>query len=328
MTDQSLMDVNTTNTTTSPILISELVPFYDIFYYMTVSFHAITFVFGILSNSIYCTVIIRYPKFRKPFNLLAFALAVSDLLASLISVPLVDALVNYHYKARSLQTPICKASVLVMNILKWFSVLLMTEIAIIRAKSVLSTVRWTIQEKHIVVMVLLNISVIIPLSIHRAFLTESNICYPADSNLNALLNMSVFISFFTILFLGYVIIIIEAKRRAALMPQSSRNRGATKFEISTIQACAAVVGTYIVCHAPCVTFTALVYEEVVPWSYFYHSLMEAVFQLPYVFDSLILTVSSSEYRKHIVGLLSGVRRRSPNRPNSTSESTDTKLTSN
>ncbi len=105
MTDQSPMDVN----------IIPLHRQYHIFYNMTVSLH---FVLGILSNSLYCTVIIRYPQFRKSFNLFAFALSVSDLLASLISMPLVNALVNYHYQTRSVETPICKISVLAINLFK------------------------------------------------------------------------------------------------------------------------------------------------------------------------------------------------------------------
>ena len=305
MTDQPSMDVNTSNATTSPVWISELVPNYDIFYYMTVSLHATTFVFGIISNSLYCTVIIRYPQFRKSFNLLAFALSVSDLLASLISIPLVNALVNYHYQTRSVETPICKISVLAINLFKWYSVLLMTEIAIIRAKSILSTVRWTISQRNIVLLVFVNIILTIPFSIYRTYFTESNICYPTKNDRNVMVNTGLGISFFIAIFIGYVLITIEAKRRAAKMPQSSRNQ-ATRFEISTLQACGAVVGTYILCHFPYFTYTALVYTEVVQSSYYYHSFCVSIFQLPYAFNSLILTVSSSAYRKHIVRTLSSV----------------------
>ncbi len=305
MTDQPPMDVNTLNATASPVWISELVPYCDMFYYMTVSLHVITFILGILSNSLYCTVIIRYPQFRKSFNLLAFALAVSDLLASMISVPLVDTLVNYHYQTRSLDTPICKINILAVNLFKWFSVLLMIEIAVIRAKSILSTTRWTISVRHIVHLVFFNISLTIPFSIYRTFLNKNIICYPLKYPHNALVNTSIGVSFFTVLLIGYVLIIIEAKRRAAKMPESSRNR-ANRFEISTLRACAAVVGSYILCHFPYFIYTALVYIEVVQSSYYYHAFFVSVFQLTYAFNSLILTISSSEYRKHIVRILCSV----------------------
>ena len=285
---------------TQPVLLSH----HFALFYMTCFLHIFVCTFGFLSNGLFCIVIVYYPRLQTPFNALAWALSIGDFLGSVISIPIAQVLVQYHHRTLSLETPLCQLNVFFLNLCKWSATLIMTEMAVIRAKCVFAKRVWQIPFSKIKLILLFNTVATSVFSIYRAYFSKTIICFQHDINRmeHMLINIGVFLGLFLLLIIGYIILSVTTRKRGAAIAR--RDRNTNRFEIATLQAGALIVTSYLVCHLPYISYTVmlslrLTYDD----SYYTHSFFVSIFSLCFVVDSLILSVTSSEYRKHACLLL-------------------------
>ena len=278
-------------------------PVYWYHYYMlywTLSVHVFVFLFGGFNNSLFCFTFIRYKRLQTPFNAMSFALCMNDLVASVFAMPFSHALAQYQHWFHSLQTPLCNINACFLNFCKWNAVLIMVEMAVIRARMVFATRVWLIKKRTVTIIILCNILVSGSFSVYRSYLGTINIC---EENQNSekghlLMNSGVFLTLFTGLLLGYATLAIVTHRRAKEI--SRRDRGSNRYQIATIRSCAIIVIGYTLFHFPYITYAFLLYGGVVDdQTYYTHSFFVSFFAFVYVADSVILLATSSLYRKHI-----------------------------
>ena len=294
------MDMNVTNATNSTKEPTSILPYHYWMLYITLTLQLVLFVFGSLSNTLFCVIFIRYPRLQTPFNMLAFALCANDLLAS-VATPFGSAATILQHITKSLETTLCRYySCFFMNLCKWFAVLVMVEMAVIRARCVLATRRYMVKKRTICVLIVLNYFASGAFSTYRCFLSNNSVC---DQNNNEdtssrLLNISVFLALFIILALGYAILMVVTHRRATNIRSNNR------YEIATLRACAIIVLTYLGLHLPYITQTILLHIGInEDRSYYTHNFLVCIFMMSHLADSFILLITSTQYRKHIKLLL-------------------------
>ena len=286
------------------------------FYHQYMFYHALTIqlvicVFGILSNGLFGVTFIRYPNLQTPFNTLAFALTVNDFFASLIAMPIVHALGHYQHTTKSLKTPLCDFNIFNINLFKWNAVLLMTEMAILRARCVFASRTYRLKKSKINALILCNILVSLAFSAYKS-ISKSNICHRISEQSNGrrydmVTNITVFLSLYLVLVIAYAILAIVTHRRAAAIAR--RDRSSNRFEIATLRACAITVVCHIVFHLPYLFYTlALHFGISDDHSYYANAYVTSYFGVNNVINSFVLIATSTQYRKHIMLLL---RRRQP-----------------
>ena len=280
-------------------------------FYHTLTIQLVICICGILSNGLFGVTFIRYPNLRTPFNTLAFALCLSDFFASLIAMPTVHALGHYQHRTKSLKTPLCNFNVFNINFFKWNTILLMTEMAILRARCVFASRAYRISKSKINVLISCNILVSMAFSTYRS-ISKNSICYTISEQFKGrrydmFTNITVFLSLYFIFAIAYAVLAIVTHRRAAAIAR--RDRSSNRYEIATLRACAITVVCHIVFHFPYLFYTlALHFEISDDHSYYANAYIASYFGVNYVINSFVLIATSSQYRKHIVLLL---RRRKP-----------------
>ncbi len=268
--------------------------------YFTLSVHVFVFLCGGFNNSLFCVTFIRYKRLQTPFNAMALALCINDFITSILGMPLSHALAQYQHRFHSLQTPLCNLNACVLNLCKWNAVLIMTEMAVIRARMVFATRLWLLKKRTVVMIITGNILVSGTFSVYRSYFTKINVCTdnstPEKGHL--LMNSGVFLGLFTGLIIGYVILVIVTHNRASAM--SRRDRGSNRYEITTIRSCLIIVISYTAFHLPYIIYSCLVYYGVTDdQTYYTHSFFVSFFAFVNVADSVILLSTSSLYRKYI-----------------------------
>ena len=298
------MDMNVTNAINSTKEPTDfpMLPYHYWMLYITLALQLVLFVFGSLSNTLFCVIFIRYPRLHTPFNMLAFALCANDLLAS-ITVPVGSARTLLQHTTRSVETPLCKYyNCFFLNLCKWFAVLIMVEMAVIRARCVIANRRYQVHKRTIQILIVLNCLASGAFSAYRCIFSNNSICIQnnnQDMGHSRLLNISVFLSLFIILALGYATLTVVTHRRA-----TASGRSNNRYEIATLRASAIIVLTYLGLHLPYITHTILLHIGInEDRSYYTHNFLAQILLMSYLADSFILLITSSEYRKHIKLLL-------------------------
>ena len=218
-------------------------PIYWYHYYMhywTLSVHVFVFLFGGFNNALFCFIFIKYKRLQTPFNAMSFALCMTDLTASVVVMPVEFALAQYQHRVQSLQTPLCYINVCLHNFCKWNAVLIMVEMAVIRARMVFATRLWILKKKAVVIIILCNILASGSFSVYRSYFSTFNICdHPNPEKGPLVINFAVFYSLFTGLLIGYATLAIVTHRRASEI--SRRDRGSNRYDLATIRSCAIIV---------------------------------------------------------------------------------------
>lgn len=268
-----------------------------ILFYVTCFLYITIFVFGCLSNALFCSIIMHYRQLHTPFNALAFMLSLNNLFGSLTAAPSGFILTYVYHKTSSVETPFCKLSVFFFNFWKWPGVLIMAEIAIIRARCIFSKRTRSISFKKIKMMVVMNIVLSSVFATYRSYLSDMNICMEKYKPDSMIVNVITWLLLFTVLLLGYNILNIAAWRKTRTLSRAERH--GKRFEIATLKASSIIVSCYLVCHMPTIIYSLYIaYTETSYW-FCLHSLFVSILSLTFVIDALILTVSSSQYRKHV-----------------------------
>ncbi len=281
--------------------------------FFTLSAHVFVFIFGGFNNSLFCFTFVRYKRLQTPFNAMAFALCINDFVASIMAMPVSHALAQYQHRFHSLQTPLCNLNALLLNMCKWNAVLIIMEMAVIRARMVFASRLWQLKQRTVVVLISGNILASGAFSVYRSYLNNNiNICTensPMKKG-HMLMNCGLFLGFFTNLIICYVVLCIVTHRRASAI--SRRDRGSNRYEIATLRSCAIIVISYTVFDFPYIIYSYLLYLGVTEdQTYYTHSFFISFVSFVYVADSFIFLATSSLYRKHIGMSLHSICNRTP-----------------
>ena len=186
------------------------------------------------------------------------------------------------------------------------AVLLMTEMAIIRARCVFASRTYRLTKSKINAMILFNILVSLSFSTYKS-LSKNNICSEISQQFKGrrkdmLTNITVFLSLYLILVIAYAVLAIVTHHRAAAIAR--RDRSSNRYEIATLRACAITVVFHILFHLPYLFYTlALHFGISDDNSYYANAYTTSFFGVNNVINSFILIATSSQYRKHIMLLL-------------------------
>ena len=305
---------NVTNSTNfSSFVEGELLLDHYVLLYSIWAIQYFVIIFGCLGNSLFCVTIIRYPRLHTPFNALAFALSVGDLLTSATAVPLNHALSRHFVQYGTIyDTPLCYSGTFLLNVFKWNSVLIMTEMAILRARVVFSKVVDPLRRRTVVKLIVGNVFATSAFSTYRTFFNKNNVCASRETdNGNRLLNIAVFSFLYVNLIISYVILSTFIHYRSVAMPDGARNPN--RYEIATIRASAIIVTSYLVAHLPYIVYTLFLHFGVATdTSFLLHTFLTNIFSLCNVSDTVIFSVISSQYREHVFLLLRGTRTKTKN----------------
>ncbi len=280
-------------------------PIYWYYYYMlywNLSVHVFVFLVGGFNNSLFCFTFFRYKRLQTSFNAMSFALCATDLIASVVVMPLEFALAQYQHRVQSLQTPLCYIDVCLHNFCKWNAVLIMVEMAIIRARIVFARRVWILRKRTVAVAILCNILASGSFSVYRTYFGTINLCdkeeNPNPDTTPEMINAVAFISLFTGLLIGYATLAIVTHHRASNM--SRQERGGNRYDIATIRSCAIIVISYTIFHLPFLTYAFLLYGGITDdQTHYTRSFFVSFFEFVYVDDFLILLATSSLYRSHV-----------------------------
>ena len=290
----------------------EFFSYHYVMYCFTITTQLLVFLFGTLSNMLLCTTVVYFQRLHSPFNGLVFALSVGNFLASVIAMPIAFTLVRHQHMYKSLQTALCPLTSFLFNLFKWHTVLIMAEMAIIRARIVCISRRWRPSKRTFIIIEITNVAATFSFALYRIF-SNNNICvkYHADDQNHTLVNLTVFLILYVTLVIGYVILsVITHKRAAASEDADGRNRRFynNRFEIATLRASFSIVISYLLLHLPYIVYTLTLHFELTnDQSYYTHSFLVSICFLNTVTDTIILLMTSSVYRKHVC-LLLGIER--------------------
>ena len=311
------MDENGTNLTElSQFFTTEtpynFVSYHYVMYYFTITMQLLVCLFGSLGNTLLCTTVVYFKRLHSPFNGLVFALSTGNFFASVVAMPIAFTLARHQHMYNSLQTIWCPLSSFLLNLFKWHAVLIMAEMAIIRASNVCISRRWRPSKCTSVIIEIVNVTATFSFALYRIF-SNNNICVKqhADDQNHTLLNVAVFSILYVTLVVGYVILSVITHKLAAALPHADgRNRRFynNRFEIATLRASLSIVMAYLLLHLPYIVYTLILYFGLTnDQSYYTHSFLVSIFSMSNVTDTIILLMTSPVYRKHVF-LLLGIKK--------------------
>lgn len=312
------MEVNTADGTAVPPLFTTddgstyvLRQYHNAMYTITITVQVLVCVLGVFSNTLLCATVIRFKRLRSPFNGLMFCLSAGNFFASSIAMPVAFILARYQHVHKSINTFWCPISIFLLNLFKWHSVSIMAEIAIIRARNVCSSTRWKPSAFVVLAIEIVNVITTVMFALYR-IIGKNNICvnHGTEKSGHFLLNICVFLTLYSALVAGYVILSMITHRFVASLPRYDDRRKFVfnRFEIATLRASGIIVMTYLILHLPYIGYNVLLYAGVTEdRSYYTHSFFVSIFSLSNVTDTIMLLMTSPVYRKHVF-LLLGLRR--------------------
>ncbi len=207
----------------------------------------IVFFTGVIGNFLICFVVYRVDILRSKFNILVVNLAVIDLLTCLIAPPLSLATVN-HYSENK---PVCYGAVFMGHFGKWYSLLIMTEMGVIRAVCGCRRYRFQFRKGRLVELCVINFIASGAFSVWRIW-GDTNFCHGFTDQSSAfiIINVSIIMLLFIILATGYVALAIVIRKRASNIFQKPNNSPTTRFDLPTIKASILIILSMAGCHLP------------------------------------------------------------------------------
>ena len=277
--------------------------------YTTFTIQTCICIFGTSFNCLVCIIIAKFNHLHTTFNALVFTLAAGDLLASAVAIPVATTLghtflINKH----SLQEPLCTVSVFLLHLPKWHSLLIMTEMPIIRAIGVTTRRPWKPTKYTIFGIIIFNVFATVTFSVYRGFFTET-ICQcvgHTEKNGHMLLNVAVFVMLFVTLAGAYAwLSLITRKRAAKIAPAVRANKmPMSRFDIITLRTSIIIVLSYIVFHVPYILYTLLLDIGTTDnHSYCSHSFVVVCTSLTYIANPVIFYCTSKDCRMYVLVLL-------------------------
>ena len=264
--------------------------------YFVMASQLLIWIYGTFCNALFIGIIVWSPRLHTPFNILAATLASSNFVGSSLVMPTFYFLTKQYFYNKSLESTriLCKVVTFMLLMLKFHAVMIMVNIAIIRAKVVLSTFVRQIKKHTIIVMIMINIIACVSVAYYCVFYSRLSLCEPIQPTLISKLIMS---SLLITLIIGYVVVTVATYKRSAAM-QRSRNH---RFEVATLRASLIIVISYLLSHLPEICSTGLFLLGVItePTAEIRFCVV-VIAMFTTVFDSFILMVSSSDYRTHVL----------------------------
>ena len=246
--------------------------------------------FCMFCNALFIGIIVWSPRLHTTFNILAATLAIRNFVGSSFVMPTFYFFTKQYFYDQSLESThiLCKVVTLFIVMLKFYTVMIMVNIAILRAKGVFSTFVRQIKKRTIIVMIMINIIVCVSVAYYCVFYRRISLCEPIQPALSKLT------SFLLItLIIGYVVVTVATYKRSAAMRRSRNHR----FEVATLRASLIIVISYLLSHLPEICSTGLFLLGVItePTAKVRFCVV-VIAMFTTVFDSFILMVSSSDYR--------------------------------
>ncbi len=261
----------------------------------------IVFFTGVIGNFLICFVVYRVDVLRTKFNILVVNLAVVDLLTCLIAPPLSLA-TAYHYSENNvLNKPVCYGAVFMGNFGKWYSLLIMSEMGVIRAVCGFRRYRIKLSKRRLVELCVINFVATGVFSVWRLS-GGTNFCngLKEQSLKFIFINVCIIILLFIILATGYVTLAIVVRKRALRIFQKPNNSPTTRFDLPTIRASILIILSMAACHLPYVVYAVVkAFDDNVNLSTYSYAFMYSITMLSYVANPVIFCFTSKTFRHHL-----------------------------
>ncbi len=261
----------------------------------------IVFFTGVIGNFLICFVVYRVDVLRTKFNILVVNLAVVDLLTCLIAPPLSLATLYYHSENNELYKPVCYGSTFMGHFGKWYSLLIMTEMGVIRAACGFRRYRLKLSKRRLVELCVINFIVTGVFSIWR-LLGGTNLCtgLQEQSSEFIFINAGIIMLLFIILTTGYLALAIVVRKRALRIFQKPDTSPTTRFDLPTIRASILIILSMAVCHLPYVVYAVVkAFDDNGNLPMYSYVFMYSITMLSYVSNPVIFCFTSKTFRHHL-----------------------------
>ncbi len=267
---------------------------------------AIIVIVGTLSNALSLSVILFYRRLRlKPFNIILMFLNVIDLISCLNSAPALFALTLIYVRTNFVNYSFCQMSMLFHNVGKFGSLIIMSEIAVLRVINLSNkpSAKKLLSKNPMLIIITFSIIAIFGWAIWKTFI-YNNICFAIKSSttLSKIAPSAMWFSCLAIVVSCYTFIACYAKIRVGQLAVP-RNEQGERYDIATIRTCVVIIAVFVLCHIPLLIYNLPLHEPITSIDIFQFTFYFQCQLFSQASNPLIVFCTCTEFRKHVLMFL-------------------------